>query len=251
MKTSFYFLLWIFIYPLLELLNSSFIDHNSFFVSLIAVFAISWLVNKLMPNTIIYQNVQENAPILEDAYTGNVPALHKRISRDLTIDSITAAYLSITAIFFLILSLTTELTEWTVVIIFALLAPGAISRATKLYKAKRALQQNPTPEECQEAVTEAYNLNFPAYAEARSTASYEEMFPPKPAHFKLFQIFSLLIAAICTLCGLFFLITGILRFLTPILALKSLAIINILYGTLATYFGLKDLSTSISSLKSH
>ncbi len=41
MKTSFYFVVWILIYPLLGLLHNSFIDNNSFLVALAAVWGLS------------------------------------------------------------------------------------------------------------------------------------------------------------------------------------------------------------------
>lgn len=37
MKTSFYFVLWILIYPILGLFNNSFIDNNAFIVALAIV----------------------------------------------------------------------------------------------------------------------------------------------------------------------------------------------------------------------
>ena len=72
MKTSFYFVLWILIYPILGLLNISFINNNTFVVALAAVWGISWLLNQTMSKTHTYERASQIAPILEDVYTCNV-----------------------------------------------------------------------------------------------------------------------------------------------------------------------------------
>ena len=63
MKTSFYFVLWILIYPILGLLNNSFIDNNAFIVALAVVWGVSWLLNRIMPNTLTYERALNVAPI--------------------------------------------------------------------------------------------------------------------------------------------------------------------------------------------
>lgn len=57
MKTSFYFVLWILIYPILGLFHSSFIDNNSYIVALAIVLGLSWILNRLMPTTLSYEHV--------------------------------------------------------------------------------------------------------------------------------------------------------------------------------------------------
>ncbi len=88
MKTGFYFVLWILIYPILGLLNNSFINNNAFIVALAVVWGLSWLLNRVMPKTLTYEQVTQIAPILEDVYTGNVPSFKKRLSKETTIKRI-------------------------------------------------------------------------------------------------------------------------------------------------------------------
>lgn len=63
MKTSFYFVLWIMIYPILGLFNNSFIDNNAFVVALVAVWGLSWLLNQVMPKTLTYERVTQVASV--------------------------------------------------------------------------------------------------------------------------------------------------------------------------------------------
>lgn len=63
MKTSFYFVLWILIYPILGLFNNRFIDNNAFIVALAIVWGLSWLLNRMMPDTLTYERVSQFAPI--------------------------------------------------------------------------------------------------------------------------------------------------------------------------------------------
>ncbi len=52
MKTSFYFVLWILVYPILGLLNNSFINENTFVLALALVWGLSWLLNQAIPKTL-------------------------------------------------------------------------------------------------------------------------------------------------------------------------------------------------------
>lgn len=52
MKTSFYFVLWILIYPILGLFNNTVINDNAFIVALAVVWGFSWLLNRIMPETL-------------------------------------------------------------------------------------------------------------------------------------------------------------------------------------------------------
>lgn len=96
MKTSFYFVLWIIIYPILGLLNNSFINQNSFIIALVIVWGLSWSLNKIMPKTLTYERASQIAPLLEEVYTGDVADFKKRVTRDMWIESVTSVYFIIT-----------------------------------------------------------------------------------------------------------------------------------------------------------
>ena len=158
MKTSFYFVLWILIYPILGLLNNSFIDNNAFIVALAVVWGLSWLLNRIMPNTLTYERALNVAPILEDVYTGNVASFSKRLSKEATIELVTAIYFIVTTIVIAIAIFKAGVNDWIALIIFGFFTFGAISRSAGLIKAKTNLKNNPNPEQCMEIAEETYKL---------------------------------------------------------------------------------------------
>lgn len=76
------------------------------------------------------------------------------------------------------------------------------------------------------------------------------MLPERPRHFKAFQIFSIVIAGICSLLGLLYVIlAAIVMIGSDSLATDALAGMYLLYGSLAAYFGIKDFFTTISAIR--
>lgn len=250
MKTSFYFVLWILIYPILGLLNNEFVNNNSFFVALVAVWGLSWLLNRVMPKTLVYERASQIAPILEDVYTGNVNSFSKRLSSDALIETVTAIYFSITTLVVAMTIFLVGANDWVALIVFGFFTIGAISRSIKLGKAKAALSSNPTAEECMEIATDVYQLDYASYYEAHDGVDYADILPPKPRYFKGFQLFSLVVAGIAAILGLLYIINGILIMLNgQSIEIGALAGMYFLYGSLAAYFGTKDIITISKSFK--
>ena len=249
MKTSFYFVLWILIYPILGLLNNSFIDNNAFIVALAVVWGLSLLLNQIMPNTLTYERALNVAPILEDAYTGNVASFSKRLLKDATIELVTAIYFIVTTIVIAIAIFKAGVNNWIALLIFGFFTFGAISRSARLIKAKINLKNNPNPEQCMEIAEETYKLDYASYYEAHNGADYSHMMPEKPKHFKIFQVCSTIISAICTLLGAAYIILCVILFFGQPIEVQTIAGLYFLYGTLATYFGIKDFISGVSSRK--
>lgn len=248
MKTSFYFVLWIVIYPILGLFNNTVINDNAFIVALAAVWGLSWLLNRLMPKTLTYERVSQIAPILEDVYTGNVASFKKRLSREANIEIITAIYFVVTTVVIAIAVFKVGINDWVALAIFGFFTFGAISRSAVLIKAKSQLNNNPIPGQCVEISDETYKLDYASYYETRSNVSYEEMLPPKPRFFKAFKIFSTVMAAIASLLGLLYIVLGIIIMASQSsLEAGAVAGMYFLYGSLAAYFGVKDFISVIHS----
>lgn len=241
MKTSFYFVLWIIIYPLLGLLHSNFIDNNSFIVALGIVIGMSWLLNRFMPDTLTYERILEIAPILEDVYTRNVSSFKKRLSREARIETVTAIYFMVTTAVILLAILKADVDDWVALIIFVFFTFGAISRSTSLLSARSLLKSNPTAEQCAEIADNTYKLDYAAYYESHEGRSYEEMLPPRPKYYKVFRIFSVVMAALASLLGLLYIVSALLIMISnSTLEAGALASMYFLYGSLAAYFGVKD-----------
>lgn len=249
MKTSFYFVLWILIYPILGLFENSFINNNSFIVALAAVWGLSWLLNRIIPETLTYERASQITPILEDIYTGNVTSFEKRLSREANIEVLTAIYFIVTTVVIAIAIFKAGVNDWIALAIFGFFTIGAISRSAGLVKAKSQLNDNPTPEQCMDIAEETYKLDYASYYEARNGADYSHMMPEKPKHFKIFQVCSTIISAICTLLGAAHIILGVILFFGQPIEVQTIAGMYFLYGTLATYFGIKDFISGVSSRK--
>ena len=249
MKTSFYFVLWILIYTILGLLNNSFIDNNAFIVALAVVWGLSWLLTLIMPHTLTYERALNVAPILEDVYTGNVASFSKQLSKEATIELVTAIYFIVTTIVIAIAIFKAGVNDWIALLIFGFFTFGAISRSAGLIKAKTDLKNNPNPEQCMEIAEETYKLDYASYYEARNGVDYSHIMPEKPKHFKIFQVCSTIISAICTLLGAAYIILGVILFFGQPIEVQPIAGMYFLYGTLATYFGIKDFISGFSSRK--
>lgn len=246
MKTSFYFVLWIIIYPILGLFNNSVIDNNAFIVALVVVWGLSWVLNRAMPNILNYERALQIAPILEDVYTGNVSTFRKRLSREATIETITAVYFVVTIIVIAIAIFKVGVNDWIALAVFGLFTFGSISRSITLLKAKSQLNENPTSEQCMEIADETYKLDYASYYEAHNGVSYNDMLPSKPKFFKVFRIFSTIIAVIASLLGLLYILSAIvIMFSNTSVEIGAVAGMYFLYGSLATYFGIKDFISCI------
>lgn len=246
MKTSFYLVLWILIYPILGLIPGQDVQDYSFIVALMAIWGVSWLLNRTMPNVITYIRASKIAPILEDVYTGNVVAFKKRLSREATIETVTAIYFIVTIAVFFFAMLKTGHSDWFALAIFGFFAFGAMSRSVTLMKAHNNLRADFTSETGMNIAEDTYKLDYSTYYEARQTATYDEMLPPRPRFYKTFLIASLVIAIICTLLGIIYIALGAIIAMTENgAALATLAVMYFLYGSLATYFGIKDFITCI------
>lgn len=248
MKTSFYFVVWILIYPLLGLLHNSFIDQNAFIVALFAVWGLSWLLNRIMPKTIEYQQASVSIPVLEDVYTGNIGRFRKRIIRRAIVESITSFYLLITTLVILLNIVDSRADDWIALMIFAMFTISTISESIKLLKGYSLLKANPTKEGCEQTFSKIYSIDFSIYAEERERRTFEDMFPPRPKHFKAFQVFSMFVSGICIVLGLVYIVLGLLvMFGNDSVGTGAIAGMYFLYGSLATYFGIKDLISYVQN----
>ncbi len=248
MKTSFYFVLWILIYPILGLFHSSFIDNNSYIVALAIVLGLSWILNRLMPTTLSYEHVSQIAPILEEVYTSDVSSFKKRLKRDATIELVTAIYLAVTTVVIALSIFKAGANDWIALAIFGFLTYGTISRSISLLRAKATLKSNPTPEQCMEIAEDTYGLDYASYYDEHNGVSSQDMLPPKPRYFKAYKVFSIIFAAIASLLGLLFIIISVVMMLSQTaLEAGAIAGMTFLYGSLATYFGVKDFISCINS----
>lgn len=251
MKTSFYFVLWIIIYPVLSLFGNPTIDRNSFIIALVIVWGINMLVNRIMPKTIVYERVTEIAPILEDVYTGNVRSFSSRLTKSIMVQTLTAVYFTLSTVVIATTLFISDINDWISLAIFAFFAIAGISRTAALAKAKSRLNSDPTPRQCEEIAVQTYKLNYQSYFERRrNCASYAQILPPKPIHYRVYLIESLIFAGLATLSGLIYISMALISWFSGrSLEARAMAGMFFLYGTLALYYGVKDIVSSARSLR--
>lgn len=251
MKTSFYFVLWILVYPVLGSFHNEFIDRNAFIVAFFLVWAVSWFLNRAMPRTLAYERASGTAPVLEEIYQGKVGEFSKRLSRDALTETITAVYFCVTTVVLLIGSLRGGPDSWFALIIFLFFAFGTVSRSVNLVKAYFRLKDNPSREECERIAVSLLRMNYGAYYERRENADYEDMFPPRPPYFIVFRVFSLLVALAAAVLGIIYIVSGFLTMISKSsVVIGAMGGMYFLYGSLAAYYGIRDTVSIISSFRS-
>lgn len=244
MKTSFYFVLWILIYPILELINNSFINNHSFIFALAAVWGISWVLEHLMPKTLAYNRLSQVVPILEDIYTENISGFRKRLLKNAIIEMVGAVYFFITTIL-IVLDVLADGNAWVALVAFSFFTFKTVSRCVKMLKAHSLLNSNPTIEQCMQIADKVYDLNYEAYCESHVGLSSQEMLEPRPKYYIVFQIFSTVVAIAASLLGILFILIGAMGLLfESSFEAGTTAGMCFLYGSLATYFGIKDIFTA-------
>lgn len=246
MKTSFYFVLWIILYPLLGLLHSPWIDNNAFLVALFVVWGISWFLNRSMPEILRYEGITRMVEIMDEIYTGKTELFRKRILRQTIIAFITALYFGVTFAFILATMVKESADDWIALLVFGFFGFGAISQAYSLNKAVAELKSDPSEEKCAEVAETIYKMDYSSFKSARMSHSFSELVPPAPPYFKTFQITSIVFSVICGLLGFAGLLIAVINlFQSHSAAGVSSGIMYFLYGSLALYFGLKDTISGI------
>lgn len=245
MKTSFYFVLWIIIYPILDYFG---LQDNSFIIALLIIFVLSWILNSRFATLNIYEQFSQSAPILESLFNEDIGSVVKRLTRDFIVETITGVYLLLATALMAYMVFVLDSSETFALVIFGLITAGAMIRSNKLHKALRSIKSDPSEKNCAIVLGNAYHLNYELYQTARQTESYDDLFPYRPKFYTLFVVFSFICAIACILLGTFFIITSLLPILIDGFSILGIFyIMRFLYGSLALYFGIKDIVSILTA----
>lgn len=252
MKSSFYFVLWMLVYPILGLFHNSFVYENSFIIALILVWVITYMINKSIPGIISYDKRTSVLPLFESIYTGNIEYFYRKLSSMTVMSIITALYFIITAVV-LFLNFINNFDDIIAVVIFVFLAYGAMKESVERSTTRRMLKSDPNLENCRKIAENRLGMDYEAYSEIRRDKSYEQLFLPRPKGLLAFQIINLIFSIISAILGLIFIGISILSFFQNFGLKFNIMAINgmyFIYGSLATYYGFIDLISIIKNLKS-
>lgn len=249
MKTSFYFVLWILIYPFLGLFHNAFINANSFIIAFLLVWILSSFLNKSMPDILSYEYKVRGMPMLEDIYSGNLIRFLKNLQRDMIIRIVTAAYFFLSTVMIVLMMIIYHSYDWIALLIFVFI-DFSVGRATIMYmRSYEYLKRNLSENSCAEIARGLYKIDYSSYKENRQLRSYGDMYRPMPRHFEAFRNFSIIVALICTVLGLLSIVISIGNMMgNGRFHLGDLfSSVMILYGSLAIYYGLKDLISCLQT----
>lgn len=244
MKTSFYFVLWIIVYPILDLLGIS--SEYSFIVALLAICGISYLVNKNMSGIIAYDRISFATRICETAYTGKIESIIRDICGNIVISVVSAVYMAIMTALLLYDVIRHQNYDIFALVVFALIAWGCLTQLLRLIKARTYINEG----DINNGMKYGFGVDYDNFFEVRQRVmSASELLPPRPKYYAAYLAVSILFAIICALLGLAGIIFAIILSVRSggfsVQAGISISILY-LYSGLAFYFGLRD---TISTLK--
>ncbi|MCH5319271.1 MAG: hypothetical protein J1E38_06140 [Paramuribaculum sp.] len=242
MKTSFYFVLWIIIYPILGLFDNPVVNRNAFIFALFIVFGCSYLISKWMPKTIRYERMKYVFRLIADFKSDNIESIKNRIRTDARVETFTAIYFIISTFVLLLGVLRYDGRDWISLLIFLLFTIGAIAKSCSLIKAYERLKNNPDKNECKKAVAAIYRIDLDTINPELYSNIEEKLLNQRPKYYGVFRVVSLVIAIICALLGLYFVYQGIMfMFANESITVRAMAGMYFLYGSLAVYYGIKDI----------
>lgn len=241
MKTSFYFVAWILVYVLIDILNIQLLKENSFVAACVIVWGGAYIMNKVFATNVQNQQVRKAAKFFEKIYTDDVNGLRKEIFKDLILEVICAVYLLLIIIG--LASLSTG--EFVVYVVFGFFFLLSCKNSYKLLVKYNSIKNVGSLSEFTEDsitnfLTEEEIDCYNSYCTERNEHSFDEMCPPKERSYKIYQITSVVLSIVCILLGVVLLVSWL-----PLFFFANqggfLITAMVLYASMALFYGIKDL----------
>ena len=244
MKTSFYFVMWICIYPILDLTGVPFLRENSFVVVLLVVmFVIPHLTKKIFERDIVYSRNKQVIDYFEVIYTNNIAKLKKRLMTNIILNSIVFVYFMSYLIGILLLGVPNALMQYVVFGVLSLLIGSWIVKNVSQYMNIKDIEEF-DEYNIEYVLTENDLSAYEDYKTQRADVSYEQMLASLGTGGKALKITSIVFAIVCTLLGLVYIYKCL-----PLLFFnfngELLIIAMVVYASMAVYYGINDLIESI------
>lgn len=244
MKTSFYFVLWIMIYPILELTGVAFLRENSFIVALLIVmFVMPHLTKKIFEKDIIYSRNKRVIDYFETIYTNNVAKIKKGLMTNIILNSVVFIYFVSYVVGILVMGVPDALLQYVVFGVLSLLAGSWIVKNVSQYmKIKDIVAFD--DDNLEYVLTENDRPIYEEYKEKRAMVSYQQLLASLGNGGKALKITSIVFAIICTLLGIMYVYLWLpLMFFNFNGELIIMAMV--VYASMAVYYGIHDLIESV------
>lgn len=241
MKTSFYFVAWILVYVLIDILNIQLLKENSFVAACVIVWGGAYIMNKVFATNVQNQHIREVAKFFEKIYTDDVSGLKKEVLKDLILEISATVYLLLAIIGFA----TLNAGEFVVYVVFGFFLLLSCKNSYKLLVKYNSIKNvgsltEFTEDSITNFLTEEEIDCYNNYCNERNEHSFEEMFPPKERSYKIFQITSIVLSIVCILLG-----AVLLVYWLPLFFFANqggfLITAMVLYASMALFYGIKDL----------
>ena len=241
MKTSFYFVAWILVYVLIDILNIQLLKENSFVAACVIVWGGAYIMNKVFATNIQNQHIREIAKFYEKIYTDDVSGLRKEVFKDLILEISATIYLLLAIIGFA----TLNAGEFVLYVVFGFLFLLSCKNSYKLLVKYNSIKNVDylsefTEDSITNFLTEEEIDCYNSYCTERNNHSFKEMYPPKERSYKIFQITSIVFSIVCILLG-----AVLLVYWLPLFFFANqggfLITAMVLYASMALFYGIKDL----------
>lgn len=249
MKTSFYFVLWSFIIFISMLIYTQvipipllipvpiavFISRIDFEIACVIVLGLYWIINRRLSSKeyLLYETKLRRKENFERRLENTNSTSNSRILRLYFINAIIIAYFSVSAICISWIIYQIHVTDWWGCIDWIGLIIYVIFTYFIIIK-------------CIENINSQRHPNIISKSEYNHQERKKYVDFSKPRMFKSYQLLNTIFAIISTFSGIVIFSSGLYLFLTENeYQAIGLACIFYLYGSLATYFGVKDLVTTI------
>lgn len=239
MRTSFYFVLWIGLYAIFDVINIPFLENNAFIAAFILVIIISNMVNKSMAADIAADRRMSMLRLYDEVYTNAIEKYRRKLLYNLILFIFLSVYFVITFVWIIVMISGRNIFDN----LFELFIFGACSfyyvyRTAKIGNNYFSLRAMSSLSEFFPGIEDD-----PAYLQfcsERSVRTFPQIMQTEHTPGKAYRISNMVFAVISILIGVWFL-KMTLPFIVTFSFQNFYSVIMALYGALALQAGVKDL----------
>lgn len=235
MKTSFYFVLWMGIYLLIDIFGSVNMQINSFWIALATVWVINGLLKSITKKEREYIEERESAAFLDIIYRNDYRQYLNIYRRKMLFDAASMCYMGIAVVYLLIAR-----ENWLIIGVFALFFFSIMSRFGLSYKDYKSVKE---ADGIEYPDTEQFKDKLRLFSELRSSNTLQEMCPPPTWKDSLLRGCNFLFSILSIILGLFLVAICIPGFFFDTVSILGSAM-TLAYGGLAFLYGVNDLITT-------
>lgn len=247
MKTSFYFVAWLCAYTLINFSGIALLQENSIIVALLFVWLIAGFLNSRFAKEIGHISSKQNIALFETIYTNNIKKYRKDCLARLIIDGASFTYFALVIIGFLLLNIGSIVEYIIFVLIFLLITHSTYKQLKQYLMVINATEF--TPELISKILNEQGMAVYESYSSQRPYHEPEDFVTHKKQSLTTFKVVTIAAAIGSILIGIWFIWQWLLY---TIFAkdIDFLVISLIMYGSIAIYFGVRDLVDSVRNFRS-